>query len=32
MTLEDAKDLAIKVLVKTLDMTKLTAEKGIKFN
>lgn len=27
MTLEDAKSLAIKVLIKTLDMTKLTAEK-----
>lgn len=29
MTLEEAKSLAIKVLVKTLDMTKLTSEKGI---
>lgn len=28
MTLEDAKSLAIKVLIKTLDMTKLTSEKG----
>jgi 20S proteasome subunit alpha 3 len=27
MTLEDAKSLAIKVLIKTLDMTKLTSEK-----
>lgn len=27
-TLEGAKSLAIKVLSKTLDMTKLTAEKG----
>lgn len=32
MTLEDAKSLAIKVLVKTLDMTKLTAEKGKVFS
>lgn len=29
MTLEDAKALAVKVLSKTLDMTKLTSEKGI---
>lgn len=28
-TLKDAQELAIKVLSKTLDMTKLTAEKGI---
>lgn len=28
MTLKDAKALAIKVLSKTLDMTKLTSEKG----
>lgn len=28
MTLKDAKALAVKVLVKTLDMTKLTADKG----
>lgn len=28
MTLKDAEALAIKVLSKTLDMTKLTAEKG----
>lgn len=28
MTLKDAKELAIKVLVKTLDMAKLTSEKG----
>lgn len=28
MTLKHAKQLAIKVLVKTLDMAKLTAEKG----
>lgn len=28
-TLETAKSLAIKVLSKTLDMTKLTAEKGL---
>lgn len=31
MTLEEAKSLAIKVLVKTLDMTKLTSEKGTSF-
>lgn len=31
MTLKDAKELAIKVLVKTLDMAKLTSEKGIKY-
>lgn len=30
MTIKDAKELAIKVLVKTLDMAKLTSEKGIK--
>lgn len=29
MTLQDAKALAIKVLSKTLDMTKLTSEKGV---
>lgn len=29
MTLEDAKALAVKVLSKTLDMTKLTSEKGM---
>lgn len=29
MTLKDAKELAIKVLVKTLDMAKLTSEKGM---
>lgn len=29
MTLKDAKELAIKVLIKTLDMAKLTSEKGI---
>lgn len=28
MTLSDAKGLAVKVLSKTLDMTKLTSEKG----
>lgn len=28
MTLEEAKALAIKVLSKTLDLTKLTSEKG----
>jgi 20S proteasome subunit alpha 3 len=28
MTLKDAQALAIKVLSKTLDMTKLTSEKG----
>lgn len=28
MTLHDAKALAVKVLSKTLDMTKLTSEKG----
>lgn len=28
MTLRDAKELAVKVLSKTLDMTKLTSEKG----
>lgn len=28
LTIEDAKKLAIRVLSKTLDMTKITAEKG----
>lgn len=32
MTLKDAKSLAVKVLSKTLDMTKLTSEKGIIYN
>lgn len=32
MTLEEAKALAIKVLSKTLDLTKLTSEKGKLFN
>jgi len=29
MTLDDAKKLAVKILSKTLDATKLTADKGI---
>lgn len=29
MTLADAKKLAVKILSKTLDATKLTADKGI---
>jgi len=30
MTLAEAKKLAVKILSKTLDATKLTADKGIK--
>lgn len=31
MTLDEAKKLAVKILYKTLDATKLTADKGILF-
>jgi 20S proteasome subunit alpha 3 len=32
MTLDEAKKLAVKILFKTLDATKLTADKGIYLN